>query len=351
VESLRIVIATIQVPFIRGGAESHAENLKNELIAAGHQCEIVSVPFKWYPPEKILDHILSCRLLDLSETNGQPIDLLIGLRFPAYLIPHDNKVLWIIHQYRTAYELWDSDYGDLIHYPQGRRIREFIHSVDTKTIPQAKAVYANSLNVSKRLKKYNGVDARPLYHPPPQAENFYCGEAEDYIFYPSRLNQIKRQELAIRALAKTKSKVRLFLAGSPDDENFFYHLKELAKELKITDRVSFLGAVSEKEKVDYYAGSTGVLFIPYDEDYGYVTLEAMLSGKAVITCSDSGGPLEFINNGENGFVVDPDPEAIAGVMDKLFIDKSETRKMGRAGRMKYDDMSISWKNVVEALLR
>jgi glycosyltransferase involved in cell wall biosynthesis len=82
-----------------------------------------------------------------------------------------------------------------------------------------------------------------------------------------------------------------------------------------------------------------------------VTLEAMLSGKAVITCSDSGGPLEFINNGENGFVVDPDPEAIAGVMDKLFIDKSETRKMGRAGRMKYDDMSISWKNVVEALLR
>jgi glycosyltransferase involved in cell wall biosynthesis len=82
-----------------------------------------------------------------------------------------------------------------------------------------------------------------------------------------------------------------------------------------------------------------------------VTLEAMLSGKAVITCSDSGGPLEFINNGENGYVVDPEPEAIAEAMDKLFIEKSETRKMGQSGRIKYDEMRISWKSVVEALLR
>ena len=101
-------------------------------VAAGHEAEILAIPFKWYPPEKILDHMLACRLLDVSEVAGTRVDRLIGLRFPAYLIPHPNKVLWILHQHRTAYELWDHPLSDLVYYPNGSQVRDAIEQADRK---------------------------------------------------------------------------------------------------------------------------------------------------------------------------------------------------------------------------
>ncbi len=132
---MRILIATVQVPFIRGGAEIHAEGLRDALVQAGHEAEILAIPFKWYPPEKILDHMLACRLLDVTEVAGTRVDRLIGLRFPAYLIPHPNKVLWILHQHRTAYELWDHTLSDLVYYPNGSQVRDTIEQADRKLIP------------------------------------------------------------------------------------------------------------------------------------------------------------------------------------------------------------------------
>ena len=346
-----MVIATTQVPFVRGGAEVHAENLRAAVITSGHQCEIVAVPFKWYPPERIIDHILACRLLDLSETNGQKIDLLIGLRFPAYLIPHNNKVLWILHQFRTAYDLWDTPFGDLIHHPNGRHVRDVIRGADNKCIPEAKAIYANSRNVSMRLKKYNNINSKPLYHPPPNAQLFYSKEPENYIFFPSRLNAIKRQELAIRAMAKVKSDVKLVISGSPDVDSFSVYLKKLTEKCGVPDRVKFLGPISEEDKLELYSRSLGVLYPPVDEDYGYVTLEAMLAGKAVITCVDSGGPLEFITDRENGFIAQPTPEDLSAVLDETYHHRDKTKKMGQAGRERYDRMKISWENAVEVLLK
>ena len=102
---MRIVIATVQVPFVRGGGEMLADGLEAALLAAGHDVETVRLPFKWYPPERIPEHVLAARLFDLTESSGSRIDRMIGLRFPAYLLPHPNKVLWILHQYRTAYDL------------------------------------------------------------------------------------------------------------------------------------------------------------------------------------------------------------------------------------------------------
>ncbi len=206
---MRILIATTHVPFIRGGAELLAEGLRDELRAAGHEAEIVAIPFKWYPPEKILEHMLACRLLDVSEVAGTPVDLLIGLKFPAYLMSHPNKILWILHQFRTAYELWDHPLGDLISSPNGVRVRDAIRHADKQIIPESKAVFALSENVGKRLKNYCGIDSTPLYPPPPHAAKFYCAPAEDYLFFPSRLSNLKRQSLCLQALAQTRLPVRV----------------------------------------------------------------------------------------------------------------------------------------------
>ena len=347
---MRILIATIQVPFIRGGAEVHAEGLRDAVQAAGHQVEIIAIPFKWYPPEKVLDHMLACRLLDLSEVMGTAVDLFIGLRFPAYLIPHENKVLWVLHQFRTAYDLWDHPLGDLIYEPNGVEIRDAIRSADKKELPQAKRVFANSANVSARLKFFCDFDAPPLYHPPPQAERFYTAEAEDYFFFPSRLCLPKRQSLVLEALARTRNPVKVRFAGAADEENYQADLQRLATRHGVEKRVQWLGQVNEEEKLDLYARALGVIYPPVDEDFGYVTLEGMLARKPVVICSDSGGPLEFVRNEENGLIAEPSPDSLAQALDRLWENRSQARQLGVAGYELYGQMNISWSKVVETLL-
>lgn len=347
---MRVLIATVQVPFIRGGAETHAEGLRDALLAAGHEAEILGIPFKWYPPEKILDHILACRLLDVSEVAGTRVDRLIGLRFPAYLIPHPHKVLWILHQHRTAYELYDHALSDLVYYPNGSQVRDAIEQADRRLIPEARAVFANSQNVAQRLKRYCDIDSTPLYHPPPHAEKFYSSNAEDYLFFPSRLCIPKRQELALQALAVTRNPVRLCFAGISDHPDYTDKLQALARKLKVQKRVEWLGGISEDEKRVRYASALGIVYPPIDEDYGYVTLEAMLASKPVITCRDSGGPLEFVLDRQTGMIAEPTPESLAAAFDFVWGNRNDAEAWGSAGRARYESLNLSWNNVIQKLL-
>jgi glycosyltransferase involved in cell wall biosynthesis len=347
---LRVIIATVQVPFVRGGAEVLAEGLRDAILAQGHAVEIVTIPFKWYPPERILDHILACRLLDLTESSGTPVDRVIGLKFPAYLIPHPDKVLWLLHQHRTAYELWDHPLADLIYFPNAVQIRDAIRQADRHLIPEAKRIFTIAANVSQRLKKFCDIDSIPLYHPPQHAERFYCADAEEYMFFPSRLAPLKRQALVLEALAQTHRPIRVRFAGAADQPVYAEELKAFAAKLHVHDRVEWLGHVTEEEKRRCYAHALGVIFPPVDEDYGYVTLEAMLASKPVIVCTDSGGPLEFVCNGETGLVSEPTPEDLADAMDKLWDNRKQAHDMGEAGRIRYTSLKISWSEVVERLL-
>jgi glycosyltransferase involved in cell wall biosynthesis len=348
---MRILIATVQVPFVRGGAELHAEGLQRALAAAGHDAEIVSLPFKWYPPERIVDHIFAARLFDVTESVGRPVDRVIGLKFPAYLLPHPNKVLWILHQHRAAYDLWGGPLCDLMEYANGDDVRDAIRSADAALIPEARAVYANSRNVAGRLKRFCGIDAEPLYHPPPGAELFRTAPAEGFLFLPSRVNPSKRQLAVIEALALCREPVRVRFAGATDDVRYGREIAERIQALAIGDRVDWLDEVSDEDKRDSYARCLGVVFPPVDEDYGYVTLEAMLARKPVITCADSGGPLEFVRHGKTGLVVEPAPRALARAMDRVWREREAAARWGEAGRTLYDSYRISWAHVVETLTR
>jgi len=347
---MRILILTTQTPFVRGGAEILAEQLRAALRSAGHEAELVAIPFKWYPPERMLDQALSCRLLDLMESSGIPVDRVIGLKFPAYFIPHPNKVLWLLHQHRPAYDLWDSSLGDLIHYPNGLLIRDAIRHMDGQLLPQSKAIFTIARNVSNRLKNFCGIDSQPLYHPPQNADQFYCAADEGYLFYPSRLSRLKRQALVLEALARTTHPVKVRFAGSPDSPAYAEELAGLTRRLNVEKRVEWLGLVSEEEKQRNFAHARGVVFPPLDEDYGYITLEAMLSSKPVITCADSGGPLEFVLNRETGLIADPTPDSLAAAMDELWENPGRARVWGKAGRARYEALDIRWSRVVEELL-
>lgn len=346
---MRIVIATVRVPFVRGGAEALAEGLRDALQAAGHTADIVALPFKWYPPECLLDQMLAWRLLDVTESFGTPTDLLIGLSFPAYLVPHPRKVLWLIHQHRSAYEWWDHPFGDLLQYPNGVEVRDAIRQADRTFIPQAKAAFAISANVRRRLKTQCGIDAAVLYPPPPHAARYYCAAPEDYLFFPSRLTLPKRQELVLEALAQTRHPVCVRFAGSADEPQHAEALQRLASEVQVQRRVEWLGPISDDDKIRRYAHALGVVFPPVDEDFGYVAVEAMLAAKPVITCTDSGGPLEMVEHAGTGLVVEPSAAALAQAMDTLWENRARGTAWGEAARARIERLNITWDNVVRTL--
>ena len=348
---MKILIATTQAPFITGGAELHAENLKKALIKYGHEAEIVTIPFREYPLEKIKDHIVASRLLDLSTTGAGKIDLCIGLKFPAYLMPHPNKVLWILHQHRAAYDLYNTQYSDIKNNAEGNRIRQIIMNADTNYIKEAKRVYANSQNVANRLKKFNGIDSKPLYHPCPDIEKFYTGNFENYILMPSRVNSTKRQMLAIEAMRYVKTDFKLYIIGKADNIHDRDKMLSTINKYKLQDKIKYFDFVEQSEKFKLYANARAILFIPVDEDYGYITIEAMASGKAVITAKDSGGPLEFIVNNENGYVAEADAKTIAEKMDTFIMDENIAMEMGKKSKNKLQEMNINWEYVVKELTK
>jgi len=342
-----VLICTTQVPFTRGGAESHVEGLRRALIAAGYGAEIVALPFKWYPPTEIMRGAMAWRMLDVSAANGKPVDLVIGMKFPAYLVAHERKVLWILHQHRAAYNLWGTTFDDLSTYPEGARIRDWIRQCDSRFISEAKKVFANSKTVAERLKRDNNIDSEPLYHPPPLAGRSQTGEQGDYVFYPSRLEPQKRQELLIEAIGLARTPVKVVFAGSTEDAK---HYEDLIAKNGVGDRVKMLGFVSDNELAQLYANALAVCYLPFDEDYGYVTLEAMLSGKPVVVTSDGGGATELVDHEVNGLIAAPAPRAIADCLDTLYSDRERTRRMGENGRDKLLAMDLSWEKVVEKII-
>jgi len=342
-----ILICTTQVPFTTGGAESHVAGLRAAFYEAGYNAEVVALPFKWYPPAEIMRGTLAWRLLDLTEANGKPVDLVVGMKFPAYAVAHPRKVLWVMHQYRSAYNLWGTQFDDLSTHPEGPRLRDFVRHCDARFIPEARKVFANSRTVAERLLRFNRIESEPLYHPPPRAARLRAGEQGDYIFYPSRLEPQKRQELLIEAMRYTNSPVRAILAGSTGERARY---EDLVEQHGVGDKVELRGFVGEDELIELYANALGVCYLPFDEDYGYVTLEAMLSSKPVVVARDGGGATEFVEHGSDGLIAEPNPRAIAECLDQLFGERESARRMGERGREKLLAMNISWRNVVEKII-
>ena len=340
---MRVAIATVQVPYLSGGAEALAEGLRAAVAARGHPVEIVTLPFRFFPAEEVHRTMGVWESEDFGRLNLYEPDRVICLKFPAYGLAHASKSLLLCHQHRSAYELFDAARAS----EADRGVREAVIAFDNRHLPRAAPRYTISRRVSERLARANGIESKALYHPPPQAARHYSAGAQPYLFFPSRIEHAKRQELLVRAMPHVRSAVTAVFAGEGGQSGA---LRELAESLGVAGRVRLVGRVTGDEMLAFYANAAAVCFTPLDEDYGYVTLEAMLSAKPVITCTDSGGPLEFVVPGETGEVVAPEPEALAAAIDAIMGSPARAARMGRAGREHYARVITSWDNVVDSLL-
>jgi glycosyltransferase involved in cell wall biosynthesis len=255
--------------------------------------------------------------------------------------------------HRSAYDLWGTPYQEIPNTPEGVRIRDAIVQADNVFLREAKRIYTNSKIVSERLRKFNNITSEVLYPPLMDANKYRCGDFGNYLFYPSRITRPKRQHLAIESMRYVRSGVRLIVAGSPDTREDLEFLESLVKKYDLEDRVQVIGRwISQEEKAELFANALGCLYIPYDEDsYGYVTLESFHSKKPVITCRDSGGTLEMVDDGVNGFVAAAEAKELAEAMDRLMEDRPRAMKFGGAGYEKLMSMNISWDRVIKSLVQ
>jgi len=340
-----VVVCEAQVPFVHGGAETHVRELARELTARGYQTELVSIPFKWYPKEEILPHAAAWRLIDLSESNGRPIDLVIASKFPTYFVRHPNKVGWLIHQYRAAYELCGTPFSDFGHNERDVGLRDTLIRLDTAMLAECRRLFANSRNTANRVTKFNGLQAEPLYHPPRLASRLVSGPYGNYVLSVGRLESVKRVDLLVSAMAHVDPPIRLVIAGDGTQRE---NIERLAAQSGLSGRIDFLGTVDDQTLVDLYRGALAVLYPPYDEDFGYVTLEAFLARRPVVTATDSGGPNEFVVDGVNGFVCAPDAQAFADAVNRLSGDRRRAASLGDAGHARA--IEVTWDGVIEKLV-
>jgi glycosyltransferase involved in cell wall biosynthesis len=318
-----------------------AGTLVSELRARGHEADRVTVPVKWYPGERVLSQALLWRLLDLEEANGRAIDLVVATKFPSYLVRHPNKVVWLLHQFRQAYDFDGTELGQFGSGERDRAVVRAVHRIDAIALGEARRLFATSANVAARLRRYNGLEAEVLPHPP-QELPYRFEEVGDFVLSVGRLDRAKRVDLLLEA-ARSDPALRLVVAGDgPDRER----LEGLARGLN--GRIEFAGRVSEEQLAGLYARCLAVYYAPVDEDFGMVPYEAFLSGKPVVTTEDAGGPLEVVADRRTGLVAAPEPAALAEACAWLASHRDEARAFGAAGRALAE--KVTWDAAIGRLL-
>jgi glycosyltransferase involved in cell wall biosynthesis len=343
---MKVLVLNTTVPFVRGGAEALADELVARLGAtAGVESELMRLPFRWTPSERLIEEILIARCLRLEN-----VDRVIALKFPAYLVPHEHKTLWLLHQFRQAYDLGDVGQGlgtesrDLV-------LKKAVTAADNAAFADARRLFVNSPVTQARLKKYNHFAAEVLYPPMNDDHLFTGGPSQGYVFAGGRVAPGKRQHLLIEALARVRGSARLIVAGPPDSEDYAQSLRDLVARHALESRVELRFGFHPREQIAAWVnGALACACLPYDEDsLSYVAMEAFSAGKPVLTAGDCGGLLEIVT-GETGVVAEPEAASIAEGLARLTSDPAATERLGHAAGALWRARGINWPDTIEKLL-
>lgn len=343
---MKIALCSSFVPFINGGYRNIVEWLERLLEEHGHQVERVYLP-QLDSPTLLFQQMMAYRWVDLDSA-----DRVICFRPPAHMIRHPHKIVWFIHHIRVFYDLWNTPYRDFPEDEAHLAIRDVLRSTDSGGLNEAKKIFTNSKVVSQRLKTFNNMPSEVLYPPVFQPERFHCAGFNDEIVYICRMEHHKRQHLLVEAMRYTKTPVKLRLCGLSSNANYLKDINQLLVDYNLTDRVLVNHEwISEEDKVSHLASCLAAAYLPLDEDsYGYPSIEASHAKKPILTTVDSGGVLELVSDGINGYVSEASPEALADAMDKLYCNRKKTIEMGQQAHLRLSELNVSWSHVLNRLL-
>ncbi|MDD2768545.1 MAG: glycosyltransferase family 4 protein [Methylococcus sp.] len=347
-----------------------------------HVADIVKLPS---PESDFRGLIASYRAFYQLDMSG--FDLVVSCKYPAWMVRHPRHVVYLLHKLRGLYDTysgWDQlpsgigkhnglrnllmiaerlkDRGEpdeffdaidaltfrsdaeeqsFLSFP-GPLVRQVVQALDAYALaPSRIAKYGAISHVVARRRDYfpagNAVEV--LYPPTGLTFEGARGEVGKYLFTASRLDGPKRIGLLVEAMRYVGENIRLMVAGTGP-------LEDALKQASARDpRIEWLGYVSDRRLEELYAGALAVLFMPEQEDYGLIALEGMLAGKPIITAHDSGGPTELVEHGVTGWVVAPEPKALAGAIEELLADPEQGLLMGE--RAAERARMVGWAPILE----
>lgn len=344
---MRIAVVNAMAPFVWGGAEELAHHLVVNLERLGHDAHLFRIPFAWEPFDQIPVEMARLKALRLPD-----FDRVISMKFPIYLLDADRHTTWLVHQYRQAYDLRNSPFGNIPQSPEGDAVRDMIVASDNEALRSRDGLFTISAEISRRLRNFNGIEADPLRAPINDPELFTGGPSGNYILAPGRINASKRQSLLLEALAHLGPTARLVIAGPPETDDDRSTLLKLVERYDLADRVKLdLRFLSRDELSRYVNDCRAVAYLPFQEDsYGYVTMEAFEAGKPVITTTDAGELLDIVIHDATGQVVAPTPETLAGAMEFYLEHSDRARDHGAAGQELWRATGINWTDNINRLL-
>ena len=328
---MKVLVLTTMVPFVHGGAEELFDHLVRNLQSTpGIEAEGCRIPFTWNPAERLLDEMAIARQLRLWN-----VDRVIALKFPAYLVPWQNKVLWLLHQYRQAYDLLDVGQSNIPDDARGAQIIAAIRTADNATFAETTRIYTNAPITSRRLKHHNGVESIVLRPPLNDPELFVAAESDGYVLATGRVNAGKRQHLLVQALRHSPA-TRLVIAGPPDTPDDADVLRRLVVAEGVGERVTLdLRFLPRTELARLVNSALAVAYLPFDEDsFGYCTMEAFQASKPVLTVTDAGGVLDIVRHGDTGLVTAPDPQSLAVALSALTAAPGRAARLGHRRRLR-----------------
>jgi glycosyltransferase involved in cell wall biosynthesis len=348
VRAARVAVVSASVPFVRGGAEMLEEALVDRLRSRGIDVVHIRFPFAAGSAAEVRRCMAACAAFEMP-----PVDRVISLKFPCWLIPHRAHVPWVFHQLRQVYDLWEAGVlGFSGRDPGAIALKEFVTQADTQALGECEQVWTYSPTNCERLLRFNGIEAGLLCSPMPLQTRYRAGPYGHYVVALGRVCAIKRQSLIIEALALTRRPVRLIVAGVSDTAEYRHELRRRVEELDLEGRVRLIDAfISEEEKISLLENALASVFVPLDEDnFGYVTAESYLAQRPVVTLTDSGGVLWLVEHNVTGLVAEPNAASLAAALDALFDDRALAARLGNCGRDRLSSLNLDWDTTLDTLL-
>ena len=375
-------------PFNVGGIEKLMLGLYSKIDElTDNKVELIKLPTEENGFWELLGSYEQFYNLDLDH-----FDMVITLKYPAWMVQHKNHVLYMAHHLRGLFDTYHflnlPDHQERSKYKEVNDILDYIGNEKNLKKRDLHAFFAlikelkirkNSIPESyftfpgpfikdiiqfldkwaldeKRISRYTSIsetvkkrkDYFPtnvsvdVIYPPTTMANLEEGSF-DYFLVVGRLDGPKRVDMIVEAVKHIKgTDLKLLIAGSGPEE---VKLKKLAGD---DPRIEFLGYINNIELVNLYKDALAIIYIPYDEDYGLVTVEAMKCGKPVITCSDSGGTTAFVIHEKTGLIARPNHPDLAAQIKRFAENKAQAIKMGTTA--KNSIQRINWAQCISELV-
>ncbi len=343
---MRVLVVTSSPPFVEGGHLVIARELVRACRESGHEADLVVTPQNRFGRQGAA--YAAAWLTDVARAaDGGAVDQVISLRYPAFAVRHPRHTCWLNHTMREYYDLWPQFSAPLSWQNRVKESlrRRVIQTADRHFLTSGvQRRFVISGTVQARLSR-SGIDATVL-HPPAPLRPYRCDDYGDYVFAVSRLTPLKRFDLLLDALAQPEARgMKAVIAGEGEARD---DLGARCRRLGLEERVQFVGRLGDEALLTHLARCRAVAFVPFDEDYGFVTAEAFAAGKAVVTCSDSGGPTELVTDGVSGVVCAPTAVALASGLRRVMEDRAAAERLGAAGRARV--ATLTWPDTVARLL-